>query len=91
MDVASDMGVVAEMVTAQKYKDLAERTRRETLLGKSLYAMLFPTISGIADKRTWLNDDLLTKETQSYVTAGQEHLLRTRWVNTMIDGEDDDV
>ena len=89
--VVADMGVVSETVTAQEYKDQAEKTRKDALLGKPLHGMFFRKISGIADERTWqwLNGGFLTKATEGYVMAAQEQALRTRWVKAKIDGEAD--
>ena len=48
LKVVADMGVVSKMVTAKEYKDQAERTKKDELLGKPLHGMFFWKISGIA-------------------------------------------
>ena len=92
LNFVADIGVVSETVTAQEYKDQAERTKKDSLLGRPLHGMFFRKISGIADERRnwqWLNGGFLTKATEGYVMAAQEQALRTRWVKAKIDGEAD--
>ena len=41
LKVVADMGAVSETVTAQEYKEQAERTRKDSLLEKPSHAMFF--------------------------------------------------
>ena len=41
LKVVADMGVVSETVTAQEYKEQAERTRKDALRGKPLHGRFF--------------------------------------------------